>query len=345
MSNANADRPLAVIVTCSGTELSDDERAFFAESQPLGFILFQNNCESPAQIRRLVAELRQTVGRDDAPVLIDQEGGRVARLGPPHWKPRPPARTFAELAGRDLAAAREATTINAQLIAADLADLGITVDCAPVLDVPVAGAHDVIGDRAYGTDPERVATLGRAACDGFLAGGVLPVVKHIPGHGRARADSHVELPVVDASRDQLRSTDFHPFEALADMPFAMVAHVLYSDIDATAPATASPGVIDGVIRGDIGFDGVLVSDDIGMEALKGTPGQRASAILAAGCDVVLHCSGNLDEMADVAEVTTPLGGAALARVEHALARLTKPAAVDVAALEARLSDLLSQVGA
>ena len=337
--------PLAAIFACAGPALSDAERSFFADARPLGFILFRRSCENPAQLRRLVADLRAAAGRPDAPVLIDQEGGRVARLGPPHWKPRPPARRFGALAGRDLAAAREAATANARLIAADLAALGIDVDCAPVLDVPAAGAHDVIGDRAYGADPALVAALGRAACDGFLAGGVLPVVKHVPGHGRARADSHVALPIVDAPRERLRAADFPPFRALADMPLAMTAHVVYSDIDAAAPASASPRVIEEVVRGEIGFEGALISDDIGMGALDGPLGRRAKAVLAAGCDLVLHCSGDPGEMAEVAEAAGPLGGAALARVERALARRRAPAPVDAAALEARLAELLPPAAA
>jgi beta-N-acetylhexosaminidase len=330
----------AVIFGCSGTELGDEERRFFAETEPAGFILFARNCQSPDQVRALTAALRDSIGWDEAPVLIDQEGGRVARLRPPHWPERPPARMFADLARtRGLDDAREAARLNAQLMAADLHALGVTVDCAPVLDVPVPGAHDVIGDRAHGDDPETIAALGRAVCDGLLAGGVLPVVKHIPGHGRAVADSHLELPVVGTTRDEMRLTDFAPFAALNDMACAMAAHVLYTDIDATAPATASPTVIDDVIRGDIGFDGLLLSDDIGMEALTGTSGERCAAMLAAGCDIALECSGDIAVMRVTAEGAAMLTDPASARLERALGDILAPEALDPAAATARLAEL------
>ncbi len=330
----------AVIFGCAGTELGDEERRFFAETEPAGFILFARNCQAPDQVRALTAALRDSIGWDEAPVLIDQEGGRVARLGPPHWPKRPPARVFADLARtRGLDDAREAARLNARLMAADLHVLGITVDCAPVIDVPVPGAHDVIGDRAHGDDPETITALGRAVCDGLLAGGVLPVVKHIPGHGRAAADSHLELPAVGTTRDEMRLTDFAPFAALNDMACAMAAHVLYTDIDSTAPATASPKVIEDVIRGDIGFDGLLLSDDIGMEALTGTPGERCAAMLAAGCDIALECSGDIDVMRVTAEGAAMLTAAASARLERALGDIRAPEALDAAAATARLAEL------
>jgi beta-N-acetylhexosaminidase len=323
-----------MILGCAGAALTPEERDFFRATDPLGFILFQRNCVDPAQLHRLVAELRASVGRPDAPVLIDQEGGRVARLRPPHWRAYPSAARIAALGDAAPAAARDV----ARLIADDLARLGITVDCLPVLDLPAPGADAIIGDRAYGTVPERVAAIGRAACEGLLAGGVLPVVKHIPGHGRATVDSHLACPVVATARDELAASDFAPFRALNDMNWAMTAHIVYLAIDATRPATLSPVVIDEVIRGTIGFAGVLVSDDLSMQALGGSLGERAAGALAAGCDVVLHCSGRLDEMRAVAEAIGALSQAAFDRVAAGEARRRRSVApLDRAALEARLA--------
>lgn len=301
MAEDLATRPRAVIFGCGGPALTEPERAFFAEADPLGFILFARNCENPDQVRALVAELLDTVGRADAPVLIDQEGGRVQRLKPPHWRDAPAAGVFAELAEDDPIRAEEAARLNARLIAADLAALGITVDCAPVLDVPQPGADDIIGDRAVGRTPDLAARLGRAVCEGLMAGGVLPVIKHIPGHGRAVVDSHKSVPIVDASRDQLDAFDFAPFRALCGMPWSMTAHVVYTAIDPDRPATTSPCILGEVIRVDIGFRGVLVSDDLSMQALTGGLGERAAAARAAGCDVALHCNGDMAEMADIAD--------------------------------------------
>ena len=340
MSAAEGGRPRAIVFGCSGDSLTADERDFFAACRPVGFIVFQYNIVAPDQTRALVEQLRGCVEGYRPMVLIDQEGGRVARLGPPHWAPRPPAKVFAELARSDAAGGREAAWINARLMAADLVALGIDVDCAPVVDVPVAGAHDVIGDRAHGATPETVAVLGRAVCEGLLAGGVVPVIKHIPGHGRARADSHVELPIVDAALDELRRTDFHPFAALNDMPCAMSAHVLFTAIDDAAPATTSRALIEGVIRGEIGFDGLLLSDDIGMEALDGTPAERAASVLAAGCDVALECWGELDKMRAIAPAVAPMSDAAWVRLQRARDAAGSPDDADLAALEARLGELI-----
>lgn len=344
MSSSDSSPPRAVIYTCAGPALSAAERNFFSEADPLGFILFGEQCESREQIRDLVAEFRDAVGRADAPVLIDQEGGRVARLKPPEWRAAPPAARFGELAESNLENGLVATRLNARLLALELAELGINVDCAPVLDVPIPGSHDVIGDRAYSHDPAMVARLGRAACDGFLEGGVIPVVKHMPGHGRAMVDSHKGLPLVNTSRDELEATDFVPFRALADAPWAMSAHVLYSAVDTEAPATTSRRVIDEVIRGTIGFQGVLLSDDIGMEALTGGPADRAQALLAAGCDVVLHCVGKLEEMIAVAADIPLLSDDAVARVARGEAMRrskTLPEDADFAALVAELDALLA----
>jgi beta-N-acetylhexosaminidase len=310
-------RPRAAILGCAGTRLGAAERGFFAETDPLGIILFARNCESPAQVRALVDEIRATFGRAHAPVLIDQEGGRVARLRPPRWRAAPAAARLGALAAKNPDRATRAVWLNARLIAAELADLGITVDCAPVLDLALPETHEVIGDRAFGSDPELVATLGRSFCDGLLAGGVLPVVKHIPGHGRARADSHLELPAVDAAHETLSATDFAPFKALADQPWAMTAHIRYTALDPAKPCTISRRIISDIVRGEIGFSGVLVSDDLGMKALEGTFSTRAEAALEAGCDVVLHCSGVLDEMRELMAATPPLDDQAAFRTARA----------------------------
>ena len=333
-------RQRAVILGCAGLRLTAEERQFFIRMDPLGFILFQRNVDAPDQVRALVGELRQAVGRADAPVLIDQEGGRVQRLRPPHWRAAPPAARFGELAAIDRAAAIEAVRLNAQLIGVDLAGLGIHMVCAPVLDLRFAGAHDVIGDRSYSSDPETVATLGRAACEGFKAAGVTPIVKHVPGHGRGMVDSHLSLPVVDATRRELEGSDFRPFKALADMPWAMTAHVVYAAFDPDRPATTSPLVVAQVIRRHIGFDGVLIGDDLSMEALAGSIAERAAATLAAGCDLTLHCNGKMAEMETLADAIPEIGAAAKAR----LARTARPrpvALVDAGNLSARLDKLLA----
>jgi beta-N-acetylhexosaminidase len=340
LSASSKGPPNAIVFGCAGPKLAAEERRFFAAADPLGFILFARNCVDPAQLRALVADLRDAVGRADAPVLIDQEGGRVQRLGPPNWPKRPPAAAFAALAKRDEKAGGEAARLNARLMAADLHSVGIDVDCAPVIDLPVPGAHDVIGDRAHGDTPERVAALGRAVCEGLIVGGVQPVIKHIPGHGRARADSHIELPVVDTSLAELRRTDFRPFVALKEMPWAMTAHVLYRAIDEDGPVTSSRHGIDAIIRGEIGFDGILLSDDVSMEALKGTLAERARAVLAAGCDVALHCSGKLDEMRAIAADISPLSADAVRRIDRAAAVARMPEPADLPALERRLANLL-----
>jgi len=333
--------PSAVIFGCSGVALTAAEKRFFAEARPLGLILFARNCREPGQVRNLIAAFRKTVGRADAPVLIDQEGGRVQRLNPPHWRAAPAAATFAALAKRNQTLAVEAVRLNARLIAAELGDLGITVNCAPVLDVVQPDAHKVIGDRAFGGDAATVATLAQAACDGFLAHGILPVIKHIPGHGRARADSHQTLPRVAADEKTLAAVDFAPFRALRGMPWAMTAHVVYEALDRDRPATTSAPVIAKAVRGAIGFDGVLLSDDIGMKALAGPLGERAAAALAAGCDVVLHCSGELAEMRAVAAGAGPIGTDGLARLRRGEAMRRTLGAWDGNAAKARLDEIMA----
>jgi beta-N-acetylhexosaminidase len=324
----------------AGPFLSVAEAAFFAEAQPWGFILFARNIENPEQVRALTASLRATVNDPRAPILIDQEGGRVARLKPPHWKARPPAARFGALYAGNPEAAREATYLNARLIAHDLCELGINVDCLPVLDVPQPGAHDIIGDRAFASDPGIVIALGRAQIEGLMDGGVLPVMKHIPGHGRAGSDSHLELPRVAAEMEELSALDFVTFRSLDTCPMAMTAHVVYDSIDPQRPATTSPKVVRDVIRGEIGFDGLLMSDDLSMKALAGPLNVRAKAALFAGCDVVLHCNGDMDEMKDVASEAKPLDGASLRRANHALAQLVTPSGFEPAVAEARLESLL-----
>lgn len=308
----------AAIFGLEGLGLTADERAFFQEVDPWGYILFARNCETPDQIRALTDSLRELSGRELLPILIDQEGGRVRRLRPPHWREAPPAKTFADAFAQDQTAATRACFMNARLMGAELAALGITVDCAPVLDWPQIGAHDIIGDRAHGADLESITVLGRAVMDGLLASGVLPIVKHIPGHGRALADSHEDLPVVDASKAALEATDFAPFKELNDAPMAMTAHVVYTALDASAPATTSTTVINDVIRGHMGFDGLLMSDDLSMKALDGTYAARTAAALKAGCDMILHCNGKMDEMQPIAAATPVLDGKALDRAKAAL---------------------------
>jgi beta-N-acetylhexosaminidase len=332
----------ACILGCQGPALSAEEAAFFRDVKPWGFILFARNVETPDQVRKLVDTLRATLGREDAPVLIDQEGGRVQRLKPPHWPVYPPGRAYGQIPGNDPLLKREITRLGARLIAHDLASLGINVDCVPVLDVPDPHGHEIIGDRAYGETPEEVAYLGRAAAEGLIAGGVLPIIKHIPGHGRAKADSHLELPVVDASFEDLDARDFAPFRALSDMPMAMTAHVIYSAIDPKRPATTSKKAMRKVIRGAIGYDGLVMSDDLSMKALSGDFKARSEDAIAAGCDVVLHCNGDMAEMKPVVEGAGALRGRAKRRAEVALARL--PRAVEPLDLDAARARFASALG-
>ena len=322
-----------------GTTLDPDEKAFFRDADPWGFILFARNVEGVRQLSRLTLELRDCVGRD-APVLIDQEGGRVARLKPPAWRKAPPAEVFADLYLKDEEAAIEATRINHRLLAHELRTVGIDVDCAPVADLRIDGADAIIGDRAFGRAPEPIAHLGRAAMEGLMAGGVAPIVKHIPGHGRAKADSHLELPVVPEEHGLLSETDFAPFRALADAPMAMTAHIVYADIDDGAPATQSAEVIGGVIRGEIGFDGLLMTDDLSMKALSGSFRERAERSLAAGCDMLLHCNGEMAEMLAVAEGAARLDGQRQDRALAAEAARERIEEFDPADAESRLNALL-----
>ena len=334
----------AFITGVSGLVLTDAEREFLRAERPWGFILFKRNIETPAQIAALVRELRNATGDADAPVLIDQEGGRVQRLGPPHWPVYPPGASFSELFDIDPKLGLAAARLSSRLIAADLTDLGITVDCLPLADVPVAGADTVIGNRAYGTEPGKVAAISRAVTEGLEQGGVLPVLKHIPGHGRATADSHFRLPTVDTSRSELERTDFAAFQPLADLPMAMTAHVVFSALDPAHPATTSATIIEQVIRGVIGFQGLLMSDDVSMNALAGSIAERTRAIVTAGCDMVLHCNGNIDEMREVVRETPALTGTALERANRALAGRKPPQPLDRQAARAELDALMDRVG-
>ncbi len=328
------------IYGCAGLSLSAEEKSFFREAMPWGFILFARNISDAAQVSGLVESLREILGDAKAPVLIDQEGGRVMRLKPPNWKARPAMARFGALHATSPETAREACYLNARLIANDLARLGINVDCLPMLDVPAEGADAVIGDRALGRDPATIIDLAREVIDGLMEGGVLPVMKHIPGHGRATADSHLELPRVAASREELSAHDFVPFRSLAHCPMAMTAHVVYEAIDPARPGTISPRVVKEAIRGEIGFEGLLLSDDLSMNALSGTLAARTRAALFADCDIALHCNGKLEEMREVAGEAKALDGISLKRAETALSHLVKPGLFDSAAVEMHLAELL-----
>jgi len=331
----------ALIFGLSGLELTDEERAFFSDVQPWGFIVFLRNCADRRQVRALTDSLRNITGRADTPILIDQEGGRVVRLRPPEWRAPPPASSFATLFARDVETASEAALLNSRLIAADLAEVGVNVNCSPCVDLLHPEGHGIIGDRALGSEPHQIVELARSVATGFMDGGVLPVIKHIPGHGRARADSHESLPVVETEHEELSRTDFVPFRSLSDLPLAMTAHVVYAAIDHERCATWSSRLIHHVIRGEIGFDGVLISDDVGMKALAGDFKDRTYRSLVAGCDVVLHCSGAMDEMVACARGSRELEGEAARRAVEALDRITAPADFDPLQGAARLAHLLN----
>jgi len=328
----------AAIFGLTGPAPSAAERAFFAEAAPWGFILFARNVESPAQVTHLTAELRDAVGRD-APILIDQEGGRVARLRPPHWRQWQPVMRLFD--GADEESALEATRLRYRIIAEELSALGIDVDCMPLLDVPAPGAHDVIGERALGREAEAVARRGRAVCEGLRAGGVLPVIKHLPGHGRAGTDSHLELPRVATPLTELNAVDFAAFQPLAGESLGMTAHVVYEAMDRERCATLSPIVI-GAIRNAIGFDGLLMTDDLSMQALSGPMAARTRDALAAGCDVILHCNGEMAEMAEIAAHAPLLEGDALRRAARAEAERGDREPVDLPAACARYSELTGE---
>lgn len=328
-----------VITDCEGLSLTEDEKNLFREHEPFGFILFGRNCDTPDQIKALTDEMRDCVGRD-VPIMIDQEGGRVCRLAPPHWRKIPPADVFGDLYKGDPEKALQAIILNTRLMADDLVQLGITMDCFPVLDLFFAGASDIIGDRSYGADIDVVTALGGAAAEAMMMGGIIPIVKHIPGHGRALVDSHAELPTVKESHDELLASDFMPFKNLAHLPCAMTAHIVYSDIDPKLPATLSPTLIRQVIRGDIGFKGVLISDDITMKALSGAPEDIAKTALRAGCDLVLHCNATLEERRSVLESLYDFNPANINWVRSELTRRRPAEQIDRADFVAELNKLI-----
>jgi beta-N-acetylhexosaminidase len=332
----------AFITGLAGLELTQPERAFLREAQPWAIILFKRNVATPQQVPRLIEDVRTTLGRA-APVLIDQEGGRVQRLGPPFWPAYPPGAVYGALYDRDPKQGVAAARLGARLIAADLAALGIDVDCLPIADVPVAGADPVIGGRAYGSEPAQVAAIGAAIAAGLADAGVLPVLKHIPGHGRANADSHSRLPLVHADRATLEVTDFAAFRPLAALPMAMTAHVVFSAIDPVAPATISATIVRDVIRDSIGFKGLLMSDDISMGALSGSVAERSRMAIAAGCDLVLHCNGDMTEMSAVAAAVPVLSGEVARRAAAALASKKMAVPIDDAACRAEFAKLTAGV--
>ncbi len=330
----------AAIFGCDGLALNDWEKGFFADVDPWGYIVFLRNIDNPDQLLRLTDEMRELSGRPDVPILIDQEGGRVARMKPPHWRKYPAGDVYAQIARRDLGAACEAAGLVVQLIASELRSMGINVDCLPILDVRQDFSHDVIGDRAYGYDPKTVTAIGRAVAEALLSQGVLPIIKHIPGHGRAKVDSHDELPIANGTLSDLEAVDFAPFAALADLPMAMTAHLVYPALDPARPATTSKLIIEGLIREKMGFRGLLMTDDLSMKALGGSFEDRARESLQAGCDLILHCNGKRDEMEAVARATPELAGAALQRADAALTWLGRAGpSVDVEAALGRLGEL------
>jgi len=335
----------AFITGLSGTVLTAAERDFIRPQRPWGFILFRRNIETPALVEGLTAEVRNVLGEGDVPFLVDQEGGRVQRFRPPNWPLYPAGASFGQLYKLDPGFGLRAAHLSARLIADDLTKVGVTVDCLPLADVPVPGADDVIGDRAYGHEPKKVSAIARAVTEGLEEGGILPILKHIPGHGRAMADSHLSLPVVDAPKSELESIDFAAFKPLADLPMAMTAHVVFSAYDPAQPATTSATMIEQVIRGLIGFQGLLMSDDVGMNALAGSIAERTKALLSAGCDMVLHCSGELAEMHQVAREAPELSGKALHRANAALASRKSPKSFDRVAARAELDGLIGRLGA
>ena len=323
----------AVIFGCAGPQLLAAERAFFREADPFGFILFARNVDNPDQVRRLTADLRDAVGRD-APIMVDQEGGRVQRLRAPHWQDWTPPLDTVDGAG-SLEAAERIMRLRAMVIAAELAAVGIDSNCIPTLDVVRPETHPFLKNRCYGRDPDTVTRIGRAVADGLMAGGVLPVMKHMPGHGLSHVDTHHDLPTVDAGLEELRAVDFAPFRALRDLPMAMTAHLVFAALDGDRPATQSPTMIR-VIRDEIGFGGLLISDDLNMQALAGTLGDRTARTIAAGVDIALHCKGDMTEMVEVAAAAGVMGPASLARAEAAVAA-RRAGTVDVAAALAELA--------
>lgn len=329
-----------VILDCSGEAMTAGERAVFKELKPYGFILFARNCRTPAQLRQLTDDMKEVTDRADVPILIDQEGGRVCRLNPDHWRKPPSGEQLRDLYLKDKDTGLDAARVNGRLMAEELRPLGITVNCTPVVDLRFPGADQVIGDRSFGDDVDIVVRLAAATCEGLLSGGILPVIKHVPGHGRARVDSHIALPGVDTPLDILRKTDFAPFRALSHMPLMMTAHIVYSDIDAENPATLSEKLITRVVRGEIGFEGLLISDDVTMKALNAKAVQNARRALEAGCDLVLHCNASLEERRQLLEDMDDMGAAKLAWMSGIFARRRDAVKTETAELADWLDKIL-----
>ncbi len=329
-----------LIFGCAGLVLSDRERDFFAREQPAGFILFARNVGSPQQLKTLTTDLRLCVDRSDIVILIDQEGGRVQRMGPPPWRKYPPMAVFGRAAETNIALAMEGLRLNCLLLADDLRRVGINVDCLPLLDVPFEGADNVIGDRAFAGDPDMVSRLGRVVADSLKEAGVLPVIKHLPGHGRAQVDSHKLLPRVATPLEELAATDFAPFRALAHCPLGMTAHIIYAAIDPELPATLSPTVIRDIIRTDIDFGGLLMTDDLSMQALSGTMADRAKNALAAGCDLILHCNGDMGEMQQVAGAVPPANENLIVTLATMVEGAGKAKPIDRVDVEARYDSVM-----
>lgn len=336
--------PAAFISGCAGLALTEDERAFICDAEPAGLILFQRNCDTPKQVRALTDDFRKLLG-DDVLVLVDQEGGRVQRMAPPNWRALPPAKAFADLYASDPAKAVKTAHAVARLCAHDLQTAGINMNCVPVLDVPAPDGHEIIGTRAYGSDVNTIVALGRAVAEGHMAGGIAPVIKHIPGHGRATADSHLELPRVSTPKSDLEATDFEPFRQLNHLPAGMTAHVVYDALDDQDCASTSSMVISRTIRGHIGFDGLLMSDDLSMKALAGDMRERTRNVLNAGCDLALHCNGKLAEMEVVAANAPALDAEGGRRFEAVLKAIANPQPIDLGDVEAILSDVLTMATA
>ncbi|MBX2830771.1 MAG: beta-N-acetylhexosaminidase [Rhodospirillales bacterium] len=348
LSGLEVKKPRACVLGIDGTELSNWEKGFFRDADPYGFILFARNVEDQTQVRALTKSLRDVVGNTNIPIFVDQEGGRVMRLKPPHWRKIPAAGVFGELFELKPEDAREAAYINARLMAMDLRDAGFNTTCAPVLDLRFPGMSDVVGDRSYGGDVGKVVMLASAVAAGLLDGGVAPVIKHIPGHGRASVDSHKDLPVVSASHAELTRLDFAPFMQMKDVLAAMSAHLLFTAIDDQRPGTVSPTIINDVIRDEIGFENLLISDDLSMEALGGSIASRTHECLKAGCDIALHCNGKRTEMEEVVSMTPLLSGAALSRAQTftnqiASFKTDTPSTSQLTDWRMRLADLLAPV--
>tara|TARA_R100001509_G_scaffold164621_2_gene142916 strand:- start:106 stop:1173 length:1068 start_codon:yes stop_codon:yes gene_type:complete len=348
LSGLEVRKPRACILGVEGTELSNWEKGFFREADPYGFILFARNVTDLKQVKALNNQLREVVGNINVPIFVDQEGGRVMRLKPPHWRKIPAAGVFGQLFETAPENAREAAYINARLMAADLRDAGFNITCAPVLDIRFPGMSDVVGDRSYGSTVEQIVPLASAVAAGLLDGGIAPVIKHIPGHGRASVDSHKDLPIVTASREELSRLDFEPFRQMKDVVAAMSAHLLFTAIDDQRPGTVSAKVISEIVRGDIGFENLLISDDLSMEALGGSIASRTHECLAAGCDIALHCNGKRTEMEEVVSMAPKLAGEALTRSQLLSNQIVgfntiQPPSAQIADWQARLAELLSPV--